>query len=318
MQNPRKKMDEWNWLKSKLGNIANPDFTRKFLDVSNVYYTAHTWTPLKLIVLAFWITIYTRIISKNYPGKFYYIDLLAGPGINKIEETGNLILGSPLLATLVPEDQFSKLFFFEINDISRKALRSRLDIVLKPDQYEIYGDCNTNIDKILPHLEGGHYFAFVDYEKFGDVSWNTLQKLLVNPGDVVITLQTAELNRIFGLPSAHDLTKKLYGMENVPEIAKTEEERLKLYMERLQSTKRNRVLNITVKGGKGVFHYDVILAARETRGGSPWWRAAEELKKLVEEHTGDAVEKALHVLAGKQREIDWFCQQKSGLEKYFS
>lgn len=320
MQNPRKSIDAWNWLKSKLGSIASPDSVKKFVDISDVYYTAHTWTPLKLIVLAWWITVYTRIISKRYPGKFYYIDLLAGPGINKIHETGDYVLGSPLLATLLPEDRFSKLFFFEINDTSRNALKSRVDTLLKPHQYEIYSDCNTYVDNVLPHLKGGHYLAFVDYEKFENVPWVTLEKLLLNPGDVLITLQTAELNRIFGLPSAPDVTKKFYGMEGVPEKARTEKERLELYKERLKSTKRERVLNITVKGGKGhgAFHYDVILAARETRSGSPWWRSAEELKKRVEEHTGEAVKRALHVLAGKQREIDWFFQPKYGLERYLT
>jgi len=117
------------------------------------------------------------------------------------------------------------------------------------------------------------------------------------------------------LPSVARLTEKFYGLKNVPEKAKTEKERLELYMEQLKSTTRDRVLNITVKGD-GAFHYDVILAARVTKGGSPWWRSAEELKKRVEEHTGEAVQKALHVLSGKQREIDWFFQPKRGLERY--
>jgi len=318
MPTRRKTIDEWEWLKNKLGNIGNPKFVRRFVEISDAYYEAHGWTALKLIVLAWWVTVYTRIISKRYPGRFYYVDLLAGPGINKIKETGDFTLGSPLLASLLPEEQFSRCFFFEINESSRKALLSRLQTALKQDQYEVYGDCNIYLDEIMPVLKRGHYLAFVDYEKFENVPWTTLGKLLATPGDVVLTLQTAELNRIFGLPSAPKLTREFYGVEGIPEIARTEAERLELYKNQLRSTTRDNVLNITVKGGRGhgAFHYDVILAARKTKGGSPWWKSAEELKKRIEEHTGEAVERALHVLSGKQLEIEWFSQQKPGLDRY--
>lgn len=111
-----------SWLKNKLGEL-NPEKAKELARSTGIFYRAHRWTPLKLIFLMFWVQVYTRIIPK-YFSNFYYIDLLAGPGINFIQETNDYVMGSPLIAVKTAYKPFTRHFFFEINKKGRKALRN--------------------------------------------------------------------------------------------------------------------------------------------------------------------------------------------------
>ena len=66
--------------------------------------------------------------------------------------------------------------------------------------------------------------------------------------------------------------------------------------------------DISIKGGSrfGNFHYNLIFAAKKTTNGSPWFKSIKDLKSRIEMHSGDAVDIALDVLTGRQKNLDWF------------
>lgn len=297
----------WSSLKSKLEKIIikeKPDI--------RICYSAHEWTCLKLIFLMYWVHVYTRIIP-NYFKKFYYVDLLAGPGVNYIEETGDYVLGSPLIALRTSYKPFTNYFFFEIDSKRRKTLQVLLERELGTGKYKIYMDCNRELDMILNYFQDqkSHFLAFVDYEGL-EVPWSTLSKLLEYRGDVIITFQSSQINRCFGkaVKGNEEMEKKLTDFfgdkqwrnkENVQEL-------LELYKEKLKKTGRGNVENIKVKS-EGSFHYDLILAAKLTKSGSPWWKAALHAKKIIESFTSKSVKHALDILTGRTREIEFFFQK---------
>ena len=67
------------------------------INLSDVHYEGHNWSVVKLLVLGSWSYVYTTIISKNWRGPYYYVDLLAGSGTTKVKETGDIVVGLSLI-----------------------------------------------------------------------------------------------------------------------------------------------------------------------------------------------------------------------------
>jgi len=68
-----------------------------------------------------WLTIYSRIVLRHF-SNYWYIDLLASFGANVIEETEDVILGSPLLSYLIPYELFKRHIFVELDPQKRRIL----------------------------------------------------------------------------------------------------------------------------------------------------------------------------------------------------
>ena len=82
-----------------------------------ITHAAGFWTPLKLYVLEYYMNIYTPIIKRHF-SKMFYIDLLAGSGLSKLN--GNQpVVGSPLIAATFPKQPFNKLILAEADISSR-------------------------------------------------------------------------------------------------------------------------------------------------------------------------------------------------------
>ena len=292
---------------------------QKLLPLSNqlsetypdIIYEKRGWSALKLICLTFYIEVYTKIISKRF-NKMVYIDLLAGSGINKIKRTGDKIIGSPLIAAMTTPP-FNKLVFVESDVKKSRALEYRLNQVIDKNRFNVHpANSDDIIDTIIEdHLsmEMSHYLAFVDCEGL-DISWNTIEKLLQYKGDLIFNFQTSEINRTLGAYQSgripNETMYRFFGNVGF-ESANSATDLLEMYKNNLQKH-RGLVEDITIKGGSrfGNFHYNLIFAAKETRNGSPWFKSIKDLKLRIEMHSGDAVDIALDVLTGRQKNLDWF------------
>jgi len=131
-----------------LADIASKNFNDE-LDV--VEYGAHTL--VKLIVISSYANQFATIAKgpkareKGFDGAVY-IDLFAGPGVVKIKETGDRVVGSPIAATW--DTKFDYSVFVEIGKHSSDALESRLATYLPKDAYKVIpGDCNTKVGEII-------------------------------------------------------------------------------------------------------------------------------------------------------------------------
>ena len=97
----QKPYDKW-WL-DRIKTISGfQNEAVRLYQTTQAVYPVRAWAVLKLALVAFYIDLYTSIVKARFPSTAY-IDLFAGPGLNQIEETGDIVFGSPLLADRVKE-----------------------------------------------------------------------------------------------------------------------------------------------------------------------------------------------------------------------
>lgn len=84
---------------------------------------AGSWAKGKLDYLARYIAVFETSMWQKWPIR-NYVDLLAGPGKNQIRETGEAVLGSPLLA-LTTSHPFTGYFFVDLASANAQALTQR-------------------------------------------------------------------------------------------------------------------------------------------------------------------------------------------------
>lgn len=111
-----------------------------------------------------------------------YIDLFAGPGHSHIRETVRILLGSPLIALMLP-DPFDRYIFCEANPESLSALR-RLVPLRSPDRDVRFvpGDVNEAAQAVLreipPHAVGHTVLSFCFVDPYSlRVSFDTIRRL---------------------------------------------------------------------------------------------------------------------------------------------
>ena len=105
------------------------------------------------------------------------MDIFAGPGLDRNPETGEVVVGSPLLA-LNLHPSFRRFIFIDVQNDNTRQLRElaferRLDNMC----HILTGDCNSVIDGALDHVpHDGATFCFVDPPGI-DVHWKTIQRI---------------------------------------------------------------------------------------------------------------------------------------------
>ena len=117
--------------------------------VCDKHYLGHPWTIVKLVLLGQWAHVYTKILSKHWKGGIRYVDLLAGSGTTKVQETNDVIKGSPFVAKEFAFKPFDDYILVERNDGRYKALcwNSKQIGNISP----IRGDCNRFIEEIFSY-----------------------------------------------------------------------------------------------------------------------------------------------------------------------
>ena len=309
----------WQLLKEKVSRLISEGEKLRKIHPDVYYEKARKWTPLKLILLMMYVDIYTKIMSKQRQKyqKMFYIDPLAGSGINKIKDTGDFLAGSPIISIVFARPLFDKYLFAEIDKKYRQALKERLKHLLSQERFEVHKDCNELLNKVANDIENSkesvHYLLFIDCEGM-EVHWKSMQKILSYPGDVIFVFQTNEVWETIHRWRKHKTADSFFG-NNDWRNATTPEDLLELYKNRIREVKtiegyhRELIDDITIKGGRGpgFFHYNVIFATKKTRGGSPWYlKFIEYAKKKIEKYTGDAIKIALDIINGRSQQLDWF------------
>lgn len=139
---------------------------------------AGIWARAKLDYLARYIAVFEASMRGKWPLR-NYVDLLAGPGKNRVRETGAVLLGSPLLA-LTTRYPFTGYYFVEYDQANAEALRRRCDAWTDPARIRIQrGDCNVVVDGIVAELRrggGSLNLAFLDPAGL-ELHWATVAKL---------------------------------------------------------------------------------------------------------------------------------------------
>lgn len=300
---------EYEWLKPRveaLVEIAKP------LSIihPDVFYETGEWSIIKLLALQRFVNIYTKIIKGPKQSKIfdnmYYIDLFAGSGLCKVGKAKDITAGSAVIAATQCYHPFDKYFLVEKNPESAYALNDRIK-TLTSDYVLFNRDCNDCIDEIIGELRTkDHYLAFVDCQGL-DISWVTMKKLFSKNGDVLFNFQTQGVcripakirNRSQGWEACTEKMNWFFG-DGRWRKCKEPDHLLLAYMNKIrEESSREIVLPLPVIGPRG-YRYDVILATRRTRHGSPWIKPMEELKNKMGGYKPEIVKQTLDFLMKRQ------------------
>ena len=163
----------------------------------------------KLTILQHSISMFTTSMrSKNWTA-INYIDLLAGPGKNRLREDDEIMLGSPLLA-LEAKYKFDTYFFVEKNENYFESLDKRLHTSPLYNRIRMYNeDCNVAISRIVDELDkigqnrtrgewGNLNLVFIDPEGL-EIDWRTIEILGTRTrSDLIINFSTSGITRNIG------------------------------------------------------------------------------------------------------------------------
>jgi three-Cys-motif partner protein len=142
-----------------------------------------------------------RGVRKAFVGKAgaTYIDLYSGPGRSRVHRTGQLILGSPLVAAhaaKVGGASFNEIFISDSDAVLVDAARIRL----ARDGFSSYtfaGRAEDTVAQIVPRLNPrGLHFAFLDPFKLDDLPFSVIEALAkLRRMDMLIHVSVLDLHR---------------------------------------------------------------------------------------------------------------------------
>lgn len=168
-----------------------------------------SWVAEKLDYLERYINIFEISMRDKPWRRRHYIDLFAGPGKCLVSETGDVHLGSPLLA-LMTSHPFTGYFFVDRDADNIAVLEQRCSVVPVHDRVQyLVGDSNQVVQEIVEyilsidreHIPGSWSslnLAFLDPDGL-DLHWDTVVAL-AQPYtmDLIIHYPQGGLNRYMG------------------------------------------------------------------------------------------------------------------------
>lgn len=282
-----------------------------------------TWSALKLIVHAATVNMYTTVISDHF-NDWFYIDALAGSGVSVYGDEDESFLGSPLLAAKNAAEPFTKMYFIEQDEENAAALEKRLeagfngsDLDLIPPEcgWEVFvGDANQEVQRVTNDMwevakrdgkANFNHLTFIDNQGL-DLKWDGIRQLAPTPtGDLLINFPTTAVIRTADHKDSEDTMTEYYGSE-VWRSASGKEELLNAYTRRLNSVEKTEQVVTNIDSGTKNYHYDMLYATRETRGGSDYINAIEYINEFVEAVDGADVEEMIQILRGDQMTMESF------------
>ncbi len=170
--------------------VVKLDYVRRYMDMFVTSMRARPWRQIR------------------------YIDLFAGPGKCCIRETGEIVLGSPLLA-LSTAHAFTSCVFADLKVANTEALRIRCAASDRADTVTIrQGDSNALVAELAAQFEAEDRvfipdrwqslnLAFLDPEGF-ELHWSTVETLARLRTDLIVYYPQAGLQRNFELFLARD------------------------------------------------------------------------------------------------------------------
>lgn len=276
------------------------------------HYPGHPWSIVKLVLLGQWAHVYTTILGKNWKGRIRYVDLLAGSGTTKVQETNDVIKGSPFVVKEFAFKPFDDYILVERNEERYNALclnARQLGKISKP----IRGDCNRFIEEIF-NDQSSHNLVFIDMEGF-DVDWKNMQLIIKSQSDIIINFPTSCYERTKALESQQVLDK-FYGDHSWFDNAIDREDFLKLYMKKLAKTfKLQRMKQPyvdSIRVGNMAYFYDMILLCKHGEYVDVW---GEYMKSKWNWENPKHMQSLLNHLKGRETRLDEFLNKNARAEK---
>jgi three-Cys-motif partner protein len=280
-------------------------------------YEKEPWTFLKLVVVGYYMDVYSNIAKKHFK-KIAYIDFYAGPGVNYIERLKLYIGGSPFISINKPRSgkAFDEIILFELDSNKAESLK-----LIIPEAKVYCLDCNSvGAQKIIEDVmeRNRHYLAFIDPEGIKETKWETLHHLFQFNGDVIINYPYSAVAREYGKyygkrtvesvrEKAGKLLTEFYGnhqWESIKNKERIGDQLLELYLEQLQRIFPSfEVIKLGQERGGYKFH--LIVATK--RVVAPWLVAIKKVKRYISDVTFKELKRFADIYRGEQdRLTDYF------------
>jgi len=287
-----------NWFSGKVKPLTN---SKDLCAISDVHYQGHSWSIVKLIVLGGWVYVYTTIIP-HYFQDYGYVDLLAGPGTTHVQETDDVVIGSPFVARNFARNPFKSYVFFETKSEMCKALSERVRLTEGKCRI-LNSDCNERIRSAFTD-EKTHYLVFADNEGF-DVVWNTIEVMLRAKTDILINFPTSMVPRTAADTRTSSALDRFYGDKSWLE-AQDREGYLQIYLQKLKNRfkelRRTDAYVSNIRVGTESYFYDIILVCKMGRFVEAW----DWLKKKWDWRSPRIIENTLDILMNRATGMDLF------------
>jgi three-Cys-motif partner protein len=177
------------------------------------------WASDKLYYLDRYIRVFGRAMRRKWTAR-NYIDLMAGPGKDRISTTGKILLGSPLIA-LSASPAFTGFYFADLSPANMASLETRFSASPQSGSVRaMVGDCNQLVTQVVTELKRDKRslnLAFLDPEGL-EFHWSTLEALAsVQRVDLIINYPEGGLNRVmknvYDSPGVTDVDRFFGGPE---------------------------------------------------------------------------------------------------------
>ncbi len=157
------------------------------------------WATDKLDYLRRYIEAFETAMRTHWAVR-NFLDLMAGPGKNRIRDTKQIILGSPLLS-LTTKYPFTGYFFIDFDPANTSALEERCKA--SPSLGNVHlktGDCNILVNDVVKELKLNEHkslnLAFLDPEGL-ELRWSTVAQLVnIRRMDMIINYPQSGLTRM--------------------------------------------------------------------------------------------------------------------------
>lgn len=135
------------------------------------------WSKEKLTVVGNYMGIFTSSMKRKWTG-LTYVDLFAGPGMCVVEDAGEELRGSPLLA-LDTKQSFDAIICVEQDEEAREALKQRVERHPRGATVKVLaGDCNAIIGQVIARMPQGYLsLVFIDPEGVSGLNAETMRAL---------------------------------------------------------------------------------------------------------------------------------------------
>lgn len=320
---------QWEWIEGKLRSLMEHADDLKDIGDSIDDPKFGPWTALKLEILVASVEVYTTIMH-SYEYDYYFVDAMAGSGVVDVDDSPEVLVGSPIIAGTVAREPFEKLYFIEADRSRADTLRKRLDYAAdnidaftqtKDSCMVIHGDANEELPELSDQIEqdhprsltgtngmgGQHHLAFIDNER-GEVGFEALRQLESIDGDLLINYQGTGLNRASGHISEFDRSWDNFdaffdGNRKAREM--TSDERLNLYLGLLKDINRGDYRDVFVKASDNYpYGYRMIYATENRDQGGDFLEFMETYSEKIEDFTGDDIQKVLATMRGELARLD--------------
>lgn len=332
---PRKKerLSNLEWMDKHIA--MNRNLVKELLKTSKVAYEVGNKTPLKLISIGYFTSVYTTIMNRYFK-EWYYLDLFAGCGMNFIDNS-EYFPGSPFVALEASKkNTFSKMLFVEKDPCYINALEERFKHIAKINDEYIYLKLENKNESICRFFNcdykefirdtdffsqlkskkfDKHALVVIDPEGF-EIGWIEFTYFLECKCDIFFSFMTGSIRREWGkarkgVSSSTSYMNNLFGGTEW-KLANKSDDLVEIFCVKIKEYYPKKItIPISIVGENKSKIYHLIFITNKTKGNNPWLSSVHELKKRIESSGGKLVKASLNYLSGKRGRVeDWFLEKK--------